>query len=183
MFWLLRGFKTVFKRIKKDISVIFDRDPAARSFWEVLLCYPGLHALWFHRAAHRLYKKGWILLPRLISQFSRFVTGIEIHPGVKIGEGLFIDHGTGVVIGETTIIGKNVRLYQGVTLGAKSFPLDENGKPIKGIARHPIVEDEVIIYSNSTILGRVTIGKASVIGGNMWITHDIPAGTKSQQKK
>jgi serine O-acetyltransferase len=123
------------------------------------------------------------LIPRIITEMSHSQTGIDIHPGATIGEYFFIDHGTGVVIGETTIIGKNVRLYQGVTLGAKSFPLDENGKPIKGIPRHPIVEDDVIVYSNSTILGRITIGKGSVIGGNMWITQDVPADSKMLQKK
>jgi serine O-acetyltransferase len=169
--------------LSTDVIAAYNGDPAAKSYGEAIFCYPSIIALTYYRIAHELYLLDVPLIPRIITEMSHSLTGIDIHPGADIGEYFFIDHGTGVVIGETTIIGKNVRLYQGVTLGAKSFPLDENGKPIKGIARHPIVEDEVIIYSNSTILGRVTIGKDSVIGGNMWITHDVPPGTKSQQKK
>jgi len=123
------------------------------------------------------------LIPRIISEMAHSDTGIDIHPGARIGESLFIDHGTGTVIGETAIIGNNVRIYQGVTLGAKSFPLDESGNPIKGIPRHPIVEDDVIIYSGATILGRVTIGKGAEIGGNVWLTHPVPPGARIQQGK
>jgi len=158
----------VFNRFRKDIKVIFDRDPAARSFAEVLICYPGLHALWFHRVAHRLYKKGWILLPRLISQFSRFVTGIEIHPGVKIGEGLFIDHGTGVVIGETAEIGNNVTLYQGVTLGGTG---KEKGK------RHPTIGNNVVISTGAKVLGNITIGDKARIGAGSVVLRDVPPNT------
>jgi len=167
----------MFARLRRDIRVIFERDPAARSTIEVLLCYGGLHAIWLHRIAHALYVRGWVLLPRLISNFGRFLTGIEIHPGATIGEGLFIDHGTGVVIGETCVIGNNVKLYQGVTLGAKSFPLDDQGNPIKGIARHPIIEDNVVIYANATVLGRITIGDHCIVGANTWVLQDMKPGT------
>jgi serine O-acetyltransferase len=136
-----------------------------------------------YRIAHALYILDVPLIPRIITEMAHSQTGIDIHPGATIGQKFFIDHGTGVVIGETTIIGNNVRIYQGVTLGAKSFPLDENGNPIKGIPRHPIVEDDVIIYSGATILGRVTIGKGSVIGGNVWLTESVPPGTHVLQQK
>lgn len=169
--------------LSTDVIAAYNGDPAAKSYGEAIFCYPSIIALTYYRIAHELFLLEVPLIPRIITEMSHSLTGIDIHPGASISEYFFIDHGTGVVIGETSVIGKNVRLYQGVTLGAKSFPLDENGKPIKGIARHPIVEDDVIIYSNSTILGRVTIGKDSVIGGNMWITHDVPPGTKPQQKK
>jgi serine O-acetyltransferase len=164
-----------------DVIAAYNGDPAAHSYGETIFCYPSISALTHHRIAHELTKLGVNIIARIISEMSHSHTGIDIHPGAQIGEYFFIDHGTGVVIGETTVIGKNVRVYQGVTLGAKSFPLDEKGKPIKGIPRHPIVEDDVIIYSNATILGRITIGKGSVIGGNMWITSDVPAGTKALQ--
>jgi serine O-acetyltransferase len=156
-----------------DVIAAYQGDPAATNYGETIFCYPSIKALTHHRIAHELYKLEIPLIPRIIAEMSHSKTGIDIHPGAEIGEFFFIDHGTGVVIGETSIIGKNVRIYQGVTLGAKSFPLDEEGKPIKGIARHPIVEDDVIIYSNSTILGRITIGKSAVVGGNNWITKDI----------
>ncbi|MFH0865684.1 MAG: serine O-acetyltransferase EpsC [Bacteroidota bacterium] len=166
--------------LSTDVVAAYNGDPAAKSYGEAIFCYPSIIALTYYRIAHELFLLDVPLIPRIITEMSHSLTGIDVHPGAHIGEYFFIDHGTGVVIGETSVIGKNVRLYQGVTLGAKSFPLDEKGKPIKGIARHPIVEDDVIIYSNSTILGRVTIGKGSVIGGNMWITHDVPPGTKPQ---
>jgi serine O-acetyltransferase len=169
--------------LSTDVIAAYKGDPAAKSYGEAIFCYPSISALTHHRIAHELLKLGVAIIPRIISEMSHSQTGIDIHPGAEIGEYFFIDHGTGVVIGETTIIGKNVRLYQGVTLGAKSFPLDEHGKPIKGIPRHPIVEDDVIIYSNATILGRITIGKDSVVGGNMWITSDVPPGTKVLQAK
>lgn len=158
----------MFSRIKKDIRVIFERDPAARSFLEVLLAYPGLHALLFHRAAHYLYKKGLILLPRLISQFSRFITGIEIHPGARIGEGLFIDHGTGVVIGETAEVGNNVTIYQGVTLGGTG---KEKGK------RHPTVGNNVVISTGAKVLGNIKVGDNTRIGAGSVVLKDVPANT------
>lgn len=164
--------------LSKDVIAAYNGDPAAKSYGETIFCYPSILALTHHRIAHELLNLGVALIPRIISEMAHSKTGIEIHPGAKIGEYFFIDHGTGVVIGETTIISNNVRIYQGVTLGAKSFPLDENGKPIKGIPRHPIIEDNVIIYSNSTILGRITIGKNSIIGGNQWVTEDVPPNTK-----
>jgi serine O-acetyltransferase len=145
---------------------------------ETIFCYPSLRALTNHRIAHELFRLEVPLVPRIISELAHSETGIDIHPGAQIGEGFFIDHGTGVVIGETAIIGKMVRVYQGVTLGARSFPLDENGRPIKGIARHPLVEDNVVIYSGASILGRITIGAGAVVGGNAWVTRDVPPGQK-----
>jgi serine O-acetyltransferase len=163
---------------KEKGSAAFIGDPAAKSISEIIFCYPNTMAMTYHRIAHELYKSGVPLIPRIISEMAHSRTGIDIHPGAQIGEHFFIDHGTGTVIGETCIIGNNVRIYQGVTLGAKSFPLDENNNPIKDIPRHPIVEDDVTIYSGATVLGRVTIGKGSEIGGNVWITESVPAGTK-----
>ena len=142
----------------------------------MLLCYPGVLAMIHHRLAHRLYGLGLPLLARITAELAHSQTGIDIHPGAKIGKGFFIDHGTGVVIGETAVIGERVRLYQAVTLGAKRFPQGEDGLLKKGLARHPIVEDDVVIYAGATVLGRVTIGKGATIGGNVWITHDVPAG-------
>jgi serine O-acetyltransferase len=161
-----------------DVEAAFEGDPAASSFEEIVLAYPSLLALSIYRIAHELHRLGVPLLPRIMSEHAHGRTGIDIHPGARIGERFFIDHGTGVVIGETCIIGKNVCLYQGVTLGAKSFPRDENRIPIKGIPRHPIVEDEVTIYGGATILGRITIGKGSVVGGNVWLTRSIRPSTK-----
>ncbi len=157
-----------------DVEAAFDGDPAARSVDEVLLCYPSLLAIIHHRIAHQLHQLGVPLVARIISEIAHSQTGIDIHPGATIGERFFIDHGTGVVIGETAIIGNRVRIYQGVTLGARSFPVEADGALRKGHARHPIVEDEVVIYAGATILGRITIGKASVIGGNVWLTQSIP---------
>ncbi|MBU0489574.1 MAG: serine acetyltransferase [Bacteroidetes bacterium] len=179
----IRKLPEVKQLLATDVIAAYNGDPAALSYGEAIFCYPSIVALTYQRVAHALLELGVPLIPRIITEMAHSETGIDIHPGATVGEYFFIDHGTGVVIGETTVIGKNVRLYQGVTLGAKSFPLDENGKPIKGIARHPIVEDDVIVYSNSTILGRVTIGKGSVIGGNQWITFDVPANTKVVQGK
>lgn len=161
-----------------DVQAAFDRDPAASSPDEAIFCYPGINAITCQRIAHELYELKVPLLPRMITEYAHTLTGIDIHPGAQIGESFFIDHGTGVVIGETCVIGKNVCLYQGVTLGAKSFPKDKDGIPIKGIPRHPIVEDDVTIYSGATILGRVTIGKGSVVGGNVWLTRNVRARTK-----
>jgi serine O-acetyltransferase len=164
-----------------DAQAAYEGDPAAKSLGETIFCYPSLRALSNHRVAHELFTLGVPLIPRIISELAHSVTGIDIHPGARIGNKFFMDHGTGIVIGETSIIGNNVRIYQGVTLGAKSFPLDENGRPVKGILRHPVVEDDVIIYSGATILGRVTIGKGAVIGGNVWLTENVPPGSKVTQ--
>ena len=160
-----------------DVQAGFEGDPAATSPDEVLFCYPGLLAITSQRLAHELLDLGVPLLPRMITEHAHSLTGIDIHPGAQIAERFFIDHGTGVVIGETCVIGRNVRIYQGVTLGAKSFPLDAEGHPIKGVPRHPVVEDDVIIYSNATILGRITLGKGSAIGGNVWLTRSVPPGS------
>jgi len=157
-----------------DVQAAYEGDPAATSPDEAIFCYPGVLAVMNYRLAHELHALGVPLIPRMITEHAHSSTGIDIHPGAVIGESFFIDHGTGVVIGETCVIGNHVRLYQGVTLGAKSFPLDADGNPIKGIERHPIVEDDVIIYSEATILGRVTIGRRSVIGGNVWLTRSVP---------
>ncbi|OGF58312.1 MAG: serine acetyltransferase [Candidatus Fischerbacteria bacterium RBG_13_37_8] len=167
--------------LSTDVKAAYIGDPAAKSPGEAIFCYPSIQALFNQRIAHELYKIDIPLIPRIITEMAHSVTGIDIHPGAEIGKYFFMDHGTGIVIGETTIIGNNVRIYQGVTLGAKSFPLDEQGNPIKGIPRHPIVEDDVIVYSGATILGRVTIGKGSVIGGNVWVTRNIPPGSRVLQ--
>ena len=166
-----------------DVEAAFVGDPAAKSRSEVIYCYPAIRAISNYRIAHRLLELGVPLIPRIIGEMAHSETGIDIHPKAQIGESFTIDHGTGVVIGSTCIIGNNVKLYQGVTLGAKSFPLDENGNPIKGVPRHPIVEDNVIIYAQATILGRITIGKNSVIGGNVWVTNNVPADSKIIQTK
>jgi serine O-acetyltransferase len=166
-----------------DVEAAYLGDPAANSRNEVIYCYPAIRAIINHRAGHQLLKLGVPLIPRIISEMGHSETGIDIHPGAEIGESFTIDHGTGVVIGSTCIIGNNVKLYQGVTLGAKSFPLDADGNPIKGIPRHPIVEDNVIIYAQATILGRIRIGANSVIGGNVWVTKSLPPGTKLVQSK
>ena len=163
------------KVLDKDVIATYNGDPAAESIAEVILCYPGVRAICSYRIAHLLYMAGVPVLPRLITELAHSETGIDIHPAATIGESFAIDHGTGVVIGETAILGNNVKLYQGVTLGAKSFPLDADGNPVKGVLRHPILEDNVIVYSNATILGRVTIGHDAVIGGNIWVTEDVPA--------
>ena len=166
-----------------DLRAAFHGDPAASSISEVLLCYPGTIAIIYHRMAHALWQEGARFVARLISDISHSMTGIDIHPGAQIGGRFFIDHGTGVVIGETAIIGEGVRLYQHVTLGAKRFPADEDGNLIKGNARHPIVEDDVVIYAGATILGRITIGSGSTIGGNVWLTHSVPANSSIAQAR
>lgn len=166
-----------------DVQAIYEGDPAARSHGEVIFCYPSIKALTHHRVAHELLKLEVPLIPRIISELAHSQTGIDIHPRARIGEYFAMDHGTGIVIGATCIIGRHVKLYQGVTLGAKSFPLDEQGKPIKFVDRHPIVEDNVIIYAGATILGRITIGQGSVIGGNVWVTNNLPPGSKVNQQK
>lgn len=174
----LKRLPEIRRILATDVVAAYRGDPAAVSTDETIFCYPGVLAITNHRVAHEFYEMNVPIVPRIISEHAHSITGIDIHPGAQIGPGFFIDHGTGVVIGETCVIGKNVRIYQGVTLGAVSFPMDENGNPIKGIARHPIVENDVIIYSGATILGRVTIGKGSVIGGNVWLTRDVKPGSK-----
>ena len=164
--------------LRSDVRAHYEGDPAALNPDEAIFCYPGVLALISHRMAHELYRLGVPLIPRMINEHAHSITGIDIHPGASIGEALFIDHGTGVVVGETSVIGDHVRIYQGVTLGAKSFPLDEDGNPIKSIPRHPIVEDRVIVYSGATILGRVTIGEGSIIGGNVWLTRSVPPNSR-----
>lgn len=166
-----------------DVIAAYNGDPAAKSYGEIIFCYPAIRAISNYRVAHQLLLLGVPLIPRIITEMAHSETGIDIHPGATIGNYFTIDHGTGVVIGETAIIGNNVKLYQGVTLGAKSFPMDADGNPIKGIARHPILEDDVVVYSNASILGRITIGKGSIIGGNIWIDNDVPAGSRILQKK
>ncbi|WP_322054973.1 serine O-acetyltransferase EpsC [Paraburkholderia bannensis] len=167
--------------LDSDVLAAFEGDPAAGSVDEVLLCYPGVLAMIHHRFAHELYRLGLPLLARIISELAHAATGIDIHPGAQIGSTFFIDHGTGVVIGETAVIGERVRVYQAVTLGAKRFPRDAAGKLEKGLARHPIVEDDVVIYAGATILGRVTLGRGAVIGGNVWLTKSVPPGAHITQ--
>ncbi len=167
--------------LESDVQAAYRGDPAAHSVDEVLFCYPGVFAIIRHRLAHELYRLGAPLLARIIAEIAHSATGIDIHPGAQIDESFFIDHGTGVVIGETAVIGKRVRLYQAVTLGAKRFAVDESGALLKGGARHPIIEDDVVIYAGATILGRVTIGRGSNIGGNVWLTRGVPAGSNITQ--
>jgi serine O-acetyltransferase len=169
------------RTLDRDVIAAFNGDPAARTVDEVLLCYPGIIAVIHHRIAHHLYKADLTLLARIIAELAHSATGIDIHPGAQIGSSFFIDHGTGVVIGETAIIGDRVRIYQAVTLGAKRFTSDEFGQLHKGQPRHPIVEDDVVIYAGATILGRITIGKGSIIGGNVWLTRSVPEGSNVSQ--
>lgn len=176
---LLDMIPDIRKKLILDIYAAYSGDPAAKSYNEIVFSYPGLYAITVHRIAHVLFKSNVPLLPRIMSEYSHSVTGIDIHPGARIGESFFIDHGTGVVIGETCDIGNNVKIYQGVTLGALSFPKDEKGNLLKGIKRHPTIEDNVTIYSGATILGGDTvIGKNSIIGGNVWIVSSIPPDSK-----
>ena len=177
----LKRLPEVRRLVASDVEAAYDGDPALKIKDEAIFSYPGVYAVTSQRIARELYAFGVPLIPRMITEHAHAVTGIDIHPGARIGERFFIDHGTGVVIGETAVIGSNVRVYQGVTLGAKSFPKDEKGVPIKGIDRHPIVEDDVVIYAGATILGRVTIGKGSSIGGNVWLTHGVPPGSRVTQ--
>jgi serine O-acetyltransferase len=178
---ILARFAAELPRIRRlldrDVESAYAGDPAARSVDEVLLCYPSLLAIIHYRLAHRLHNLGAPIVARIIAEIAHSQTGIDIHPGAAIGESFFIDHGSGVVIGETAVIGDRVRLYQAVTLGARSFPADENGALRKGLARHPIVEDDVVIYAGATILGRVTIGRGAVIGGNVWLTESVSPGS------
>jgi serine O-acetyltransferase len=182
---LTRTFSAELPRIRtlleSDVQAALHGDPAATSVDEVIFCYPGITAVTHHRIAHALYTFGVPLLARIISELAHCETGIDIHPGARIAESFFIDHGTGVVIGETSVIGARVRLYQGVTLGAKSFPVDERGAAIKSIPRHPILEDDVVVYAGATVLGRITIGRGATVGGNVWITHDVAPGSRVTQ--
>ena len=178
---LLSGLPSVRRLLLTDVDAAYEGDPAAKSPDETIFCYPSIRALTNYRVAHELLRLDVPVIPRIVTEMAHSETGIDIHPGAEIGERFFMDHGTGVVIGETCVIGRNVRIYQGVTLGAKSFPLDEHGKPIKGVPRHPMVEDDVIIYSGATILGRVRIGRGSVVGGNVWVTYDVQPGSRVVQ--
>ncbi len=184
-----RGHEETLKFLKKipeirsmlasDIIAIYEGDPAAKNYDEIIFSYPGLLAMTVYRSAHELHKQGISIVPRIMTEYAHSIVGIDIHPGARIGNGFFIDHGTGVVIGETCEIGNNVRIYQGVTLGSLSFPKDDTGKLIRGEKRHPTIEDNVIIYSNATILGGETvIGARSVIGGSVWLTRSVPPDTK-----
>jgi serine O-acetyltransferase len=175
---LLAALPSIRRVLGEDLQAAYDGDPAAGSVAEVLVSYPFVQSISTHRLAHELYKEGVPLLPRMMSEVAHSRTGSDIHPGAVIGPGFFIDHGTGVVIGETAVIGRGVKLYQGVTLGALSFPKDKDGNPIKGIKRHPNIEDGVTIYAGATVLGgQTTIGRNSVIGGNCWITSSVPPDT------
>jgi serine O-acetyltransferase len=176
-----RQLPEVRRILDTDVQAAYLGDPAARSVDEVLLCYPGILAVIHYRLAHHLYVLGVPLIARILAEIAHSITGIDIHPGAQIGPGFFIDHGTGVVIGETTVIGSNVRIYQAVTLGAKRFTQDESGALEKGAPRHPILEDEVVVYAGATILGRITIGRGSSIGGNVWLTRSVPPGSHVSQ--
>ena len=175
--FLLDSLPEIRATLKKDVEAAYDGDPAARSEEEVVICYPGILALAVHRISHSLHSLQVPLIPRMMNEIAHSETGIDIHPGATIGEGLFIDHGTGVVIGETTVIGNNVKIYQGVTLGALSFPKDSCGNLIKGSKRHPTIEDRVTIYAHATILGDLTIGSDCVVGSNVWLKNDVPPKT------
>jgi serine O-acetyltransferase len=174
---LARQLPDIRALLVSDLLAAYQGDPAATSVSEILLCYPGMHAVIYHRLAHALHRLGAPLIPRVIAEIAHWQTGIDIHPGAEIGRGFFIDHGTGVVIGATAVIGANVRLYQAVTLGAKRFQSDHDGALVKGDARHPIIEDDVVIYAGATILGRITVGRGSTIGGNVWLTQSVPPGS------
>jgi serine O-acetyltransferase len=178
----MRRLPEIHDLLDSDVLAAYEGDPAAKSKAETIFCYPSIYAMTNHRVAHQLYKLSVPVIPRVISEMSHSRTGIDIHPGTSIGKEFFIDHGTGVVIGETSVIGSHCKLYQGVTLGALSFPKNAEGNLIKGLPRHPILEDGVTVYAGATILGRVTIGAGSLIGGNVWITSDIPPGSKVVQQ-
>jgi serine O-acetyltransferase len=179
----LKKLPEIREKLSKDVHSMYLYDPAAKGYGEIIFAYPSIKALTNYRVAHELLTLGVPIIPRIISEMAHSATGIDIHPGATIGENFVIDHGTGVVIGETCIIGNNVRIYQGVTLGARSFELNTDGNPVKGVPRHPIVEDDVIIYSGATVLGRITIGRGSVIGGNVWLTQALPPNSKVVQGK
>ena len=182
-FQLIAKLPEIRHTLATDVEAAFLGDPAADNRGEVISCYPVIKALTNYRIAHELHQLGVPLIPRIISEMAHSETGIDIHPAATIGHHFTIDHGTGVVIGATCVIGNNVKLYQGVTLGAKSFPLDADGNPIKGIPRHPILEDDVVVYSNATILGRITIGRGSVVGANIWVTESMQPNSKKYRKE
>ncbi|MBO4335259.1 MAG: serine acetyltransferase [Desulfovibrio sp.] len=175
-FALMEQLPEIRDLLAQDAQAGYEGDPAATSPGETIFCYPSMYAMFHHRIAHVLYQQNVPLIPRIISEMAHAETGIDIHPGASIGPSFFIDHGTGVVIGETSIVGSNCRLYQGVTLGALSFPKNADGTLTKGIARHPILGNHVTVYAGATILGRISIGDKSVIGGNVWVTEDVPPG-------
>ena len=179
---LIERLPNIRRTLATDVEAAFNGDPAAINYGEIISCYPVIKALTNYRIAHELFVMGVPLIPRILTEMAHSETGIDIHPGAQIGHHFTIDHGTGVVIGATCIIGNNVKVYQGVTLGAKSFPLDKDGHPIKGIPRHPILEDDVVVYANATLLGRITIGKGSVVGANVWVTSDMRPKTKKYKK-
>ena len=183
---LLEEFIEALPEIKRllftDVKAIFDNDPAVHNYSEVIFCYPVVQTMLHYRVAHQLHVMKVPILPRILTEQAHSATGIDIHPGAQIGEYFAIDHGTGVVIGETCIIGHHVTIYQGVTLGAKNFQVDDNGRPVN-VPRHPIIGDHVTIYANSTILGRITIGHDTVVGGNIWLTHSVPPGSRIMQSK
>jgi serine O-acetyltransferase len=176
----LRELPAVKDLIITDVEAVADNDPAVTGLQEIVFCYPAVTAMLYYRTAHVLLQLGVPIIPRMLTEYAHSVTGIDIHPGARIGSHFAIDHGTGIVIGETSVIGSHVTLYQGVTLGAKNFRYDEAGRPIN-LPRHPILEDNVTVYSNASILGRVTIGKGSVIGGNVWLTRSVPPGSRILQ--
>ena len=182
---IVREFAAALPAIRElldsDVEAAYRGDPAAGSVDEVVLCYPGIHAVIHHRLAHQLYRLGVPLIARIVAELAHSATGIDIHPGAQIGPSFFIDHGTGVVIGETAVIGARVRLYQAVTLGAKRFPVGADGSLEKGLPRHPIIEDDVVIYAGATVLGRITVGRGSSVGGNVWLTRSLPPGSHVTQ--
>ena len=182
-FQLIAKLPEIRHTLATDVEAAFLGDPAADNRGEIISCYPVIKALTNYRIAHELHQLAVPLIPRIISEMAHSETGIDIHPAATIGHHFTIDHGTGVVIGATCVIGNNVKLYQGVTLGAKSFPLDADGNPIKGIPRHPILEDDVVVYSNATILGRITIGRGSVVGANIWVTESMQPNSKKYRKE
>ena len=182
-FQLIAKLPEIRHTLATDVEAAFLGDPAADNRGEIISCYPVIKALTNYRIAHELHQLGVPLIPRIISEMAHSETGIDIHPAATIGHHFTIDHGTGVVIGATCVIGNNVKLYQGVTLGAKSFPLDADGNPIKGIPRHPILEDDVVVYSNAPILGRITIGRGSVVGANIWVTESMQPNSKKYRKE
>ncbi len=176
--YLVESLPKVQKMLHEDIQAGYEGDPAAKSHMEIVMSYPAVQAIGTYRLAHLLYEKDVALIPRIMTELAHHRTGIDIHPGARIGKRFFIDHGTGVVIGETAIVGNNVKIYQGVTLGAMSFPKDKDGNPIKGIKRHPEVGDNVTIYAEATILGDIKIGEGSIIGGNVWLTRSVPPNSR-----
>lgn len=180
---LFKALPSLRTMMKEDAQSAFDGDPAATSIQETIISYPSVRALTIHRIAHFLYQEKVPLVPRMLSETVHKQTGIDIHPGASIGRCLFIDHGTGVVIGETTVIGNLVKIYQGVTLGALSFPKDACGSLIRGAKRHPTLKDRVTVYANATLLGDITIGENTIVGSNSWIRHDVPANTLVQNEE